>query len=109
MTLDFCSDINREYAVAMHYGDVDRFIVRILWWHLAATAVLAVVNSVFQLAAFYPSPFAWRIISPMEGATAFGVGLAAALLPTVLRRVFVNHYAWRVLVSGALTTYSYLF
>ena len=109
MRLDFRSDINREYARAMNYGDVDRFIVKILWWHLAATALLAVVNSVFQLAAFYPSPFAWRVISPTEAAGALGVGLAAALLPTMLRRAFADHYAWRVLVSGALTTYSYLF
>ena len=109
MSLDFRSDINREYARAMNYGDVDRFIVRILWWHLAATALLAVVNSVFQLAAFYPSPFAWRVISPTEAAGALGVGLAAALIPTMWRRVFANHYAWRVLISGALSTYSYLF
>jgi PAS domain S-box-containing protein len=107
--LDFHSDINREYAHAMNYGDVDRFIVKILWWHLAATVMLGVANSVFQLAAFYPSPFAWRVISPTEAAGALGVGLAAALLPTIGRRVLTNHYAWRVLVSGALTTYSYLF
>jgi PAS domain S-box-containing protein len=109
MRFDFRSDINREYARAMNYGDVDRFVVKILWWHLAVTALLAVVNSVFQLAAFYPSPFAWRVISPMEAGGAVGVGLAAALIPTLWRRAFANHYAWRVLVSGALTTYSYLF
>ena len=109
MRLDFHSDINREYARAMNYDAVDRFIVKILWWHLAATVMLGVVNSVFQLAAFYPSPFAWRVIGPTEAAGALGVGLAAALLPTIGRRVITDHYVWRVLVSGALTTYSYLF
>jgi len=37
MNLDFTSDINKEYAAAMNYGGVDRFMVAILWWHFGAS------------------------------------------------------------------------
>src|SRR5258705_9121780 len=40
MNLDFRSDINKEYAAAMNYAGVDRFIVAILWWHFGAITLL---------------------------------------------------------------------
>src|SRR5712671_5903776 len=62
MNLDFRSDINKEYAAAMNYGGVDRFIVTILWWHFGAIILLTVTNSFLKLASYFPSPFAWRVL-----------------------------------------------
>ena len=40
---------------------------------------------------------------------ALSVGLAAALIPTLVQGKLDHHYLWRIFVSVALTTYSYLF
>jgi hypothetical protein len=109
MNLDFRSDINKEYAAAMNYAGVDRFIVAILWWHFGAITLLTFTNSFLKLASYFPSPFAWRVISSREALGAILVGWSAALIPTLLRRKIRDHYVWRVLVTVALTTYSYLF
>ncbi len=109
MNLDFAADINRDYADALNYRSVDRFIVAILWWHFGAVALLAFTNSVLRLAAYFPSPFAWRVISLHEAAAVVLVGWSAALIPTLLRGRLGNHYFWRILISVALTTFSYLF
>ena len=109
MNLDFRSDINKEYAAAMNYGGVDRFIVAILWWHFGAITLLIFTNSFLKLASYFPSPFAWRVIGLREALGAMLVGWSAALIPTLLRGKIRDHYVWRVLVTVALTTYSYLF
>ncbi|HEY2920310.1 MAG TPA: PAS domain S-box protein [Candidatus Binatia bacterium] len=109
MNLDFRSDINKEYAAAMNYGGVDRFMVAILWWHFGAISLLTFTNSFLKLASYFPSPFAWRVISLREALGAILVGWAAALIPALLRGKIRDHYVWRVLVTVALTTYSYLF
>ena len=109
MNLDFRSDINKEYAAAMNYGGVDRFVVAILWWHFGAITLLTFTNSFLKLAAYFPSPFAWRVIGLREALAAILVGWSAALVPTLLRGKITDHYVWRVLVTVALTTYSYLF
>src|SRR5882672_10914887 len=109
MNLDFRSDINKEYAAAMNYGGVDRFIVAILWWHFGAISLLTFTNSFLKLASYFPSPFAWRVIGLREALVAILVGWAAALIPALLHGKISDHYVWRVLVTVALTTYSYLF
>src|SRR5438093_5035794 len=109
MNLDFRSDINKEYAAAMNYGGVDRFIVAILWWHFGAISLLTFTNSFLKLASYFPSPFAWRVIGLREALGAILVGWSAALIPALLRGKIRDHYVWRVLVTVALTTYSYLF
>ena len=109
MKIDFTSDINKDYAVVMNYDRVDRFIINILWWHFAALALLAFANSILQAARYYPSPFSWRVISWPEALGTILIGLAAALIPTWVRDKLDHHYLWRVFISVALTTYSYLF
>src|SRR6266850_1667191 len=109
MNLDFRSDINKEYAAAMNYAGVDRFIVAILWWHFGAITLLTFTNSFLKLASYFPSPFAWRVIGLPEALGAILVGWAAALIPALLQGKISDHYVWRVLVTVALTTYSYLF
>jgi len=109
MNLDFRSDINKEYATAMNYGGVDRFIVAILWWHFGAITLLTFTNSFLKLASYFPSPFAWRVIGLREALAAILVGWSAALIPALFRGKISDHYVWRVLVTVALTTYSYLF
>ena len=109
MNLDFTSDINKEYAAAMNYRGVDRFMVAILWWHFGAIILLTFTNSFLKLASYFPSPFAWRVIGLREALVAILVGWAAALIPALLQGKISDHYVWRVLVTVALTTYSYLF
>jgi signal transduction histidine kinase len=109
MKIDFTSDINKDYTAVMNYERIDRFIVRILWWHFAALILLAFANCVLQAAHYYPSPFSWRLISWPEALGAIVIGLAAALIPTWVRSKLDHHYLWRIFISVALTTYSYLF
>jgi signal transduction histidine kinase len=109
MKIDFISDINKDYTAALNYERVDRFIVTILWWHFVILALLTFTNSVLQAARYYPSPFSWRLIGWPEAISALLLGFAASLLPTWVRGKLDHHYLWRVFVSVALTTYSYLF
>ena len=109
MRLDLVSDINRDYAVAMNYGTVDRFMIKILWWHLGFAALMAFANSYLRLSVWLPSPFSWRVLGADEALAAVLIAFAAAVIPTLVRDKLANHYAWRIIVSAALTTYSYLF
>jgi signal transduction histidine kinase/CheY-like chemotaxis protein len=106
---DLMSDINRDYAVAMNYASVDRFMIKILWWHFGFVALMAFTNSYLRLSDWFRSPFSWRVLGAGEALAAVLVGFAAAAVPTLARGKLGNHYAWRVVVSVALTTYSYLF
>jgi signal transduction histidine kinase/CheY-like chemotaxis protein len=109
MKLDFVTDINRDYAGVMNYDAVDRFLVKVLWWHFGFAALMAFSNSYLRLAQHYPSPFSWRVLSASEALGATLVGFLAAAVPTVVRGELRNHYIWRIIVSVAFTVYSYLF
>ena len=109
MRIDFFSDINKGLEAAMNYHAMDRFMMKVLWWHFAFAGLMAGLNSVGQLAAYFPSPFSWRLISVHEAIGAMVIGLGAAGIPALLRGTLGSHYAWRVLVTVALTTFSYLF
>ncbi len=109
MKLDFVTDINRDYAAVMNYGAVDRFLVKVLWWHFGFAVLMAFSNSYLRLAQRYPSPFSWRVLSAPEAVTATLIGLTAAVVPMLLRGELANHYVWRIIVSVAFTVYSYLF
>jgi hypothetical protein len=84
-------------------------MIRVLWWHWAALVFLTVANTVFQLGRYFPSPFSWRIPTLEEGAGTITVGLLATIAAAWAHGRLHNHYAWRILVSVSLTTYSYLF
>ena len=109
MRIDFFSDINKGLEAAMNYHAMDRFMMKVLWWHFAFAGLMAGLNSVGQLAAYFPSPFSWRLISVHEAIGAMVIGLGAVGIPALLRGTLGSHYAWRVLVTVALTTFSYLF
>ncbi len=109
MKIDFISDINKNFADALGYQEVDRFMMKMLWWHFGAFLLLAVVNSVFHIASYYPNPFAWRVISLNEAFVSLAIAIVAVLVPVFLKGKIQNHYAWRVLVATAFTVYSYLF
>src|SRR5579871_17288 len=109
MKPDLTSDINGNYAAALNYRSIDRFMLKLLWWHFGFTLLMACTNSYLKLSVLLPSPFSWRVLSPTEALTSSAVGLLAAAVPTLLRDSFRNHYAWRLLMSAALTVYSYLF
>jgi len=107
--IDFFSDINKGLEAAMNYHARDRLMMQVLWWHFAFAGLMAGLNSVGQLAAYFPSPFSWRLISVHEAIGAMVIGLGAVGIPALLRGTLGSHYAWRVLVTVALTTFSYLF
>ena len=108
MRLDLVTDINRDYAAAMNYGTIDRYLVRILWWHAGFVVLMAVANSYLRMPLYAPSPFSWRLLSGWEAAAATLFGIAAAAVPALVRGKIENHYVWRIVVSVAFTTYSYL-
>src|SRR5437660_8649196 len=108
MRLDLVTDINRDYGAAMNYGAIDRYLARILWWHMGIVALMAVANSYLRMALYAPSPFSWRLLGGWEAAVATLLGIAAAAVPALVRGKIENHYVWRIVVSVAFTTYSYL-
>jgi diguanylate cyclase len=109
MKLDLTTDINRSYALAMNYNSIDLFMIKILWWHFGFTVLMAFTNSYLGLSAWLPTPFSWRILSSSEALAASMIGFLAAVVPTLIRGKLRNHYVWRLIMSAALTMYSYLF
>ncbi len=107
--IDFISDINEKFANALGYEQVDRYMKNVLLWHLAALTLLIFTNAILKISVDYPSPLSWRVITPGEGLVAALIGLAAAFIPISLYGKFKNHYHWRILLTVALVTYSYLF
>lgn len=105
----FFKDINAGYESAMHYSFIDRFTVKVLWWHFLSFVLLAFTVSYFRIAEHMPSPFSWRVISYQEAVTASGIALAASLVPMLLRGKVPVHYHYRLLITLALIVYSYLF
>ena len=122
MKLDLTSDINRGYEAGLNYPKTDKFMIVVHWWSLAGIALLALINSVLQIAVdyysspllsqiaavYYKSPFAWRVISIQEAIFAVFIGFMAALLPTLLMGKFKNHYYWRLFVTFTLSVMAYL-
>ncbi|HUQ30266.1 MAG TPA: hypothetical protein VM103_01975 [Candidatus Paceibacterota bacterium] len=109
MKIDFITDINKGFAEALGYAEVDAYMIKVLWWHCGVFTLLAFANSVLKVAAYYPNPFAWRVISSTEALVTVGIGLVALLVPVLLRRNIQNHYMWRIVITLAFLTYSYLF
>ncbi len=105
----FRYDINESYEKIMKYDRIDRFSIKILWWHLYALIALIISNHFFRLAAYMPSPFAWRLISVVEAAAAFLVGVFLVLATLLIKKRVKSHYYWRIVLTIALTSFSYLF
>ena len=109
MKIDFLSDINEGYNEALNYGRTDHFIVQVLWWHLAVFSLFVFLNAGLKLALLYPSPIAWRVITIPEAIVTMVIAVVATLIPVLLVGTIRNHYLWRILITVALTFYSYLF
>ena len=108
MKIDFISDINKGYESVMSYAKLDGFIIKVLWLHFIFIVVLAITNSYLRIAEYFPNPFSWRVITIPEASYAMLIAFLAVLIPAFLRGKIQNHYAWRILVTFALTIYSYL-
>ncbi|MEK7103640.1 MAG: hypothetical protein AAB870_04810 [Patescibacteria group bacterium] len=108
MKIDFISDINKGYATALNYSKADRFMMKVLWWHLGIFLAIVVINSVLKLAEIYPSPLSWRVISITEGVVAAIIAILTTLIPFFLKPTIKNHYVWRVIITTALVVYAYL-
>ncbi len=102
-------DINKRLYADLNYEKVDQFMLKILLWHLGVYSVVAFVNSYLKLAQHYPSPLSWRVISTTEVLVSFSIAVFITVVPLLLRGKFSNHFIWRVIVTFALTIYSYLF
>ncbi len=109
MKIDFFSDITENFKIDLNYPTVDRFMVRVLWWHFVAFVILAIANSVFKLAEYAPSPFAWRVISSQAAMLTILLAFVATIAPTLLIDKIKNHYVWRILITCSLILYSYIF
>ena len=108
MKLDFTSDINRGYEEGLNYPHMDKFIIGVHWWSFAFIVLFVVTNSILKIAAYYPSPFSWRVTSVEEGIWTVAIGFIAAFLPTMLVGKFKNHYYWRLFVTLTLSIFAYL-
>ncbi len=102
------ADINERYAVALNYRQIDRFMIQVLWWHVAFLVFLTLGNTLFRLGLYFPSPFSWRVPTLEEGAVTIALGLLASSIPGGLHGRIHNHYVWRVLLSLSFTVHSYL-
>lgn len=109
LKIDFISDINKKFAEALGYTEIDRYMKRVLWWHFGVFAVLVFVNSVLKIAQNNPNPFSWRAISPTEAIVSLVIAFLAVVIPLSLKGSIKNHYVWRIIVTTALLFYSYLF
>src|SRR5258706_16087053 len=90
------ADINERYAVALNYRQIDRFMIQVLWWHVAFLVFLTLGNTLFRLGLYFPSPFSWRVPTLEEGAGTIPPGLLASPIPGGLHGRVHNHYVWRV-------------
>ncbi|HVE80719.1 MAG TPA: hypothetical protein VNA68_01075 [Candidatus Dormibacteraeota bacterium] len=107
--IDFISDINKKFGDALGYPEVDRYMRKVLWWHLGIYSLLIFTNAIMKIAETNPNPAAWRVINPTEALVSFVIALAAVLIPVYLFGKIKNHYLWRIVVTTALVVYSYLF
>lgn len=109
LKIDFISDINKKFAEALGYPQVDRYMRKVLWWHFVVFSVLVFINSFVRIAERNPNPFSWRVINPAEAFYALIIALVAVLLPISVAGKLKNHYVWRIIVTFSLLVYSYLF
>ncbi len=109
--IDFITDINKKFAEALGYDQVDRYMRIVLWWHLAVFSLLVFTNTVLKISESNPNPFSWRVIQPTEAVVALTLAVLAVFVPLMIEKKVKakNHYAWRIIVTLALLTYSYLF
>lgn len=107
--IDFISDINKNFAAALAYPQIDKYMIKVLWWHLAAYVALIFTNAFLKIASTNPNPFSWRVISPKEAAITSIIALFAVIIPILLNGKIKNHYHWRIIVTLAFLTFSYLF
>lgn len=106
---ELITDINSGYEEALEYSIVDRFTVKLIWWHLASFILLVITNSLLRLADYVRSPFSWRVISFEEAGVALIIAFFASLLPFLFLNKVKNHYYYRLLITFCLILYSYLF
>lgn len=112
--IDFISDINEKFATSLGYPEVDRYMIKALWWHLAIFIVLVFTNSFLKIDGLqfpekYPNPFGWRAINPTEGIYSLVLAFIAVLIPVLVKGKIKNHYIWRIIVTLAFLIFSYLF
>lgn len=93
----------------MEYGKIDKFLIKVLWWHFGIFTLIAFAASVLKVAEKFPSPFAWRVISPVEASVSVMLALAATAIPIILVGKLKNHYAFRAVITTCFVVYSYLF
>jgi glucose-6-phosphate-specific signal transduction histidine kinase len=108
MKFDFFSDINKQHYFSLHYPEVDRYMLTILWCHFAVVSLLALAIYYFAPATYYPSPFSWRVIDLPSTLAVIALGFLACILPTALLGKIKNHYYYRLLVINCLFVFSYL-
>src|SRR5258706_1932971 len=89
------ADINERYAVALNYRQIDRFMIQVLWWHVAFLVFLTLGNTLFRLGLYFPSPFSWRVSTLVEGAGIIALGLLASSFAACLYRPIHYQYVWR--------------
>src|SRR5258706_2206061 len=96
------ADINERYAVALNYRQIDRFMIQVLWWHVAFLVFLTLGNTLFRLGLYFPSPFSWRVATPDDGAGTLPLGLLARSHSRGLHGRIHHHHVWPGLIRRHL-------
>lgn len=102
------ADINKEYHTDLNYDRVDGLLVKILWWHFAAILIGALATYYLKPITFLPSSFSWHELTRGEVVGSIAIAFLAALVPTLLRGRFSNHYHYRLIMVAAYMTFSFL-
>lgn len=108
LKLDFISDINKDNYYVLDYDRIDKFMVKAAWWSAILLGLYSFAIYFFKPAIYYPNPFSWRVVTLQETIWVTLLGIAAAILITLLRGKLKNHYLWRFIVTNALLMYPYL-
>ena len=108
LKIDFISDINKENYDVLNYKEIDKFMVRVLWFSSLLLSIYAFGIFYFKPALIYPSPYSWRAISLSEALIVSSAALMTALVMTVLKGRFRNHYIYRFFMTNATMIYAYL-
>jgi hypothetical protein len=108
MELDFLSDINKDNYYVLDYDRVDTFMLRFAWWSAILLSFYTLAIYIIAPANFYVSPFSWRVVTFPETVVVILLSLSSALLLSLLRGRFKNHYFWRFLVTNIQLIYPYL-
>lgn len=101
-------DVNKNDYYNLGYPTVDRAMLIILWLHMIVVTIGTAYIVLFDPALTMPGPLSWRILSTGEALWVVALAALATFLPTLLRDRLPNHYFYRILVTLALFTYSYL-